>query len=52
MVVLQVTGAAKAEVVARTVKGSEDLVACPAQWIRKASGRSVLVCDAAAASRL
>ena len=52
MVVLQVTGAAKADVVARTVKGPEDLVACPAQWIRKASGRSVLVCDAAAASRL
>ena len=52
MVVLQVTGAAKAEMVARTVKGPEDLVACPAQWIRKASGRSVLVCDAAAASRL
>ena len=52
MVVLQVTGAAKAEVVARTVKGLEDLVACPAQWVRKASGRSVLVCDAAAASRL
>ena len=52
MIVLQVTGAAKAEVLARAVKGPEDLAGCPAQWIRKASGRSVVVCDAAAASRL
>jgi 6-phosphogluconolactonase/glucosamine-6-phosphate isomerase/deaminase len=51
-VVLQVVGAAKAEVLARAMKGPEDLVTCPAQWIRKASGRVVVVCDAAAASRL
>jgi 6-phosphogluconolactonase len=52
MVVLQVTGSAKAEVLARALKGPEDLVACPAQWLRKASGRVVLVCDPEAASRL
>ena len=52
MVVLQVTGAQKADVLARTVKGPEDIVGCPAQWLRKASGRVVIVCDAAAASRL
>ncbi len=52
MVVLQVTGAAKAEVLARALKGPEDLVACPAQWLRKATGRVVVVCDAAAASGL
>ena len=51
-VVLQVLGAAKAEVLARAMRGAEDLVGCPAQWIRKASGRVVVVCDAAAASRL
>jgi len=52
MVVLQVAGAKKAEVLARAIKGPDDLVGCPAQWVRKASGRSVVVCDAAAASRL
>jgi len=52
MVVLEVSGAAKAEVLARALKGPEDLVACPAQWLRKASGRVVIVCDAAAASGL
>jgi 6-phosphogluconolactonase len=51
-VVLQVSGASKAEVLARALKGPEDLVACPAQWLRKASGRVVVVCDSAAASRL
>jgi 6-phosphogluconolactonase len=51
-VVLQVTGAQKAEVLARAMKGPEDLVACPAQWLRKASGRVVIVCDSAAAARL
>jgi 6-phosphogluconolactonase len=51
-VVLQVTGASKAEVLARALKGPEDLVTCPAQWLRKASGRAVVVCDAEAASRL
>jgi 6-phosphogluconolactonase len=52
MVVLQVTGSGKAEVLARALKGPEDLVACPAQWLRKASGRVVVVCDPPAASRL
>jgi len=51
-VVLQVTGAAQADVLARALKGPEDLVACPAQWLRKASGRVVVVCDAPAASGL
>jgi 6-phosphogluconolactonase len=51
-VVLQVSGSSKAEVLARALKGPEDLVACPAQWLRKASGRVVVVCDAQAASRL
>jgi 6-phosphogluconolactonase len=52
LVVLQVTGAEKADVLARALKGPEDLVGCPAQWLRKASGRVVVACDAAAASRL
>ncbi|HEY4882752.1 MAG TPA: 6-phosphogluconolactonase [Myxococcales bacterium] len=52
MVVLQVTGSGKAEVLARALKGPEDLVACPAQWLRKASGRVVVVCDPPAASRI
>jgi 6-phosphogluconolactonase len=52
MVVLQVTGSGKAEVLARALKGPEDLVACPAQWLRKASGRVIVVCDPPAASRL
>jgi 6-phosphogluconolactonase/glucosamine-6-phosphate isomerase/deaminase len=52
MVVLQVTGAQKAPVLARALKGEEDLVACPAQWLRKAIGRVVVVCDAPAASAL
>jgi 6-phosphogluconolactonase len=51
-VILQVTGAKKAEVLARAIKGPEDLAGCPAQWVRKASGRTVVVCDAAAAARL
>jgi 6-phosphogluconolactonase len=51
-VVLQAAGAGKAEVLSRALKGPLDLVGCPAQWLRKASGRVVVVCDAAAASRL
>lgn len=51
-VVLQVTGEKKAPVLARAMKGKEDLVGCPAQWLRKASGRVVVVCDSAAASQL
>lgn len=52
MVVLQVSGAKKAQVLARALKGPEDRVACPAQWLRKASGRVVVVADAEAASGL
>jgi 6-phosphogluconolactonase len=51
-VVLQVTGAKKADVLARALRGPPDLVGCPAQWLRNASGRVVVVADAAAASRL
>ncbi|HEX4384207.1 MAG TPA: 6-phosphogluconolactonase [Myxococcales bacterium] len=51
-VVLQVTGAKKADMLARALKGPEDLVGCPAQWLRKASGRVVVVCDAESASKL
>ena len=51
-VVLQVMGAAKAEVLTRALKGPEDLVACPAQWLRRASGRVVVVADEAAAAGL
>lgn len=52
MVVLQVKGASKAQVLARALKEAEDLVACPAQWLRRASGRVVVVADADAASAL
>jgi 6-phosphogluconolactonase len=51
-VVLQVTGAKKADVLARALKGPADLVACPAQWLQHAAGRVVVVCDEPAASRL
>jgi 6-phosphogluconolactonase len=51
-VILQVSGAAKAPVLARALKAQEDLVACPAQWLRRASGRVVVVADAEAASGL
>lgn len=51
-VVLQVTGAKKAQVLARALKGPLDLAGCPAQWLRNASGRVVVVADAAAASGL
>jgi 6-phosphogluconolactonase/glucosamine-6-phosphate isomerase/deaminase len=51
-VILQVTGAKKADVLARALKGAPDLVGCPAQWLRRASGRVVVVCDAEAAAQL
>jgi 6-phosphogluconolactonase len=51
-VALQVVGEQKAKVLARTLKGPEDLVACPAQWLRHAAGRVVIVADAAAAADL
>ena len=50
--VLQVAGEQKAAVLARALKGPEDLVACPAQWLRRAAGRVVVAADAAAASQL
>jgi 6-phosphogluconolactonase len=52
MVVLQVSGAKKAEVLARALEGPEDLAGCPAQWLQHAAGRVVVVCDAEAASKL
>ncbi|MFL5310233.1 MAG: 6-phosphogluconolactonase [Myxococcales bacterium] len=51
-VALQVAGEQKAEVLARALKGTEDLVACPAQWLRHAAGRAVIAADAAAAAKL
>ena len=50
--VLQVSGEKKASILARALKGREDLVGCPAQWLRKASGRVVIVADGAAATQL
>lgn len=52
LVVLQVAGARKADVLARVLKAPEDLVACPAQWLRRASGRVVVVADSEAAKGL
>lgn len=52
MVVLQAAGPAKAAALARALKGEEDLVACPAQWLRRAAGRVVVVADPAAAAGL
>src|SRR5207244_3178909 len=51
-VVLLTAGAQKAAVLARALKGPEDLKACPAQWLRRASGRVVVLCDSAAAAGL
>ncbi len=51
-VVLQVAGEQKAPVLARALKGPEDLVACPAQWLRRAAGRVVIAADEAAAAEL
>lgn len=52
MVVLQAAGSAKAAALARALKGPEDLVACPAQWLRRAAGRVVVIADEAAAAGL
>lgn len=52
MVVLQVAGEKKAAVLARAMRGADDLVGCPAQWLRRASGRVVVVADEAAAAQL
>lgn len=51
-VVVMTSGPKKAEVVARALRGPEDLRACPAQWLRRASGRVVVTCDEAAAAKL
>lgn len=51
-VVLQAAGPAKAAALARALKGPEDLVACPAQWLRRAAGRVVVIADEAAAAGL
>ena len=51
-VVLQVKGKAKAPVLAKAMKGANDLVGCPAQWLRRAAGRAVVVADEDAASGL
>ncbi len=51
-VVLQVSGQKKAAALARALRGPENLIGCPAQWLRRASGRVVVVADAAAASGL
>ena len=51
-VVLQALGASKAEALTRAVRGREDLINCPAQWLRKAAGRVVVIADSAAASGL
>jgi 6-phosphogluconolactonase len=52
VIVLQALGSAKAEVLARAVRGREELLACPAQWLRKAAGRVVVIADSAAAAGL
>ena len=51
-VLLQVQGKAKAPVLAKAMKGANDLVGCPAQWLRRAAGRAVVVADEDAASGL
>jgi len=51
-VALQVAGEQKAAVLERALKGKEDLVGCPAQWLRHAAGRVVIAADAAAAAKL
>jgi len=52
LVVLSTSGEKKAAVLARALKAPEDLVACPAQWLRRAAGRVVVLTDSAAASGL
>ena len=51
-VVLMTAGAKKADVLARALKGPEDLKGCQAQWLRRAHGRVVICCDEAAAGKL
>jgi 6-phosphogluconolactonase len=49
---LQVASGSKAAVLEQALRGKEDLVACPAQWLRHAVGRVVVFASREAASRL
>lgn len=51
-VVLQAIGASKAVSLTKAVRGADDLVNCPAQWLRRAAGRVVVIADSAAAANL
>ena len=51
-VALQVSSGKKAAVLEQTLRGKEDLVACPAQWLRHAVGRVVVFASREAASKL
>src|SRR3954470_1561770 len=51
-VALQVASGKKAAVLEQTLRGKEDLVACPAQWLRHAVGRVVVIASREAASKL
>jgi len=50
--VLQAIGASKAVPLTKAVRGADDLVNCPAQWLRRAAGRVVVIADSAAAANL
>jgi len=51
-VVLQVSSGKKAAVLEQAVRGKEDLVACPAQWLRHGVGRVVVIASRDAAAKL
>ena len=51
-VTLQVASGKKAAVLEQTLRGKEDLVACPAQWLRHAVGRVVVIASREAAAKL
>jgi len=50
-VVLQVSSGKKAAVLEQAVRGKEDLVACPAQWLRHGVGRVVVIASRDAAAK-
>ena len=52
MVALLVTSGKKAGVLEQAVRGKEDLVACPAQWLRHAVGRVAVIATREAAARI
>jgi 6-phosphogluconolactonase len=52
VVVLQVGSGKKAAVLEQALRGKEDLVACPAQWLRHSTGRATVVAVREAAPRL